>query len=50
MFAAPAGKDVAVTGVLLQEKAKVLYERLSRMLQRFFHPLRDLDHDLQCPS
>ena len=29
-------KDVAVTGVLLQEKAKLLHERLSRTLQRFF--------------
>ena len=28
MFSAAAGKDVPVTGVLLQEKAKLLYERL----------------------
>ena len=39
-------KDVPVTGVLLQEKAKLLYERLTRMLQRLFQPVRDLDHDL----
>ena len=28
MFSAAAGKDVRLTGVLLQEKAKLLYERL----------------------
>ena len=43
-------KDVAVTGVLLQEKTKLLYERLSRTLRCFFHEVRDLDHDLQRPS
>ena len=40
-------KDIAVTGVLLQERAKLLYERLSQILQRFFYAVWDLDHDLQ---
>ena len=41
MFSVPVGKYVAVTGVLLQEKARLLYEQLSRMLQRFFQALLD---------
>ena len=49
MFSVPAGKGIAVTGVLLQEKAKLLYERFSQTLQRFFHAVRDLDHNLQRP-
>ena len=43
-------KDAAVVGVLLQEKEKLLYEQLFHMLQHLLHPVRDLDHDLQCPS
>ena len=43
-------KYVAVTGVLLHEKTKLLYERLSQMLQSFFHAVRGLDYDLQRPS
>ena len=50
MFSAAAGKDVPVTRVLLQEKAKLLYERLFQMLQRLFQPVQDLDHILQHPS
>ena len=42
-------KDVAVTGILLQEKAKLLYKWLSRTLQRFFYAVWDLDHNLQRP-
>ena len=45
-----SGKRCLVTGVLLQEKAKLLYEWLSLMLQCLFQPVRDLDHDLQRPS
>ena len=40
MFSVPAEKYVAVTGVLLQETTKLLYERLSRTLQHFFHPVQ----------
>ena len=35
-------KDVAVTGVLLQEKAKLLHEQLFQTLQHFFHAVLDL--------
>ena len=47
MFLTAAGKRRAVTAVLLQEKGKLLYERLFEMLQRLCHPVRDLDYDLQ---
>ena len=43
-------KDVVVTRVWQQEKAKLLHERLSQTLQCFFHAVRDLDHNLQRPS
>ena len=46
----PAGKYIVVTEVLLQEKAKLLYERLSWTLQRFFHPVRDLVDKIQRQS
>ena len=35
MFSAAAGKDFAVTEVLLQEKAKLLYERLPNATMPF---------------
>ena len=40
------GKDVLVTGVLLQENATLLYERLFTDAKHLFQPVRDLDHDL----
>ena len=39
-------KDVLVAGVLLQEKAKLLYERLYPDCTTPFQPVQDLDHDL----
>ena len=51
MCSAAVGKDVPVTGVLLQEKAKLLYERLfAEMLGRLIQPVQDFDHNLQRPS
>ena len=47
MFSAAAGKDFAVTGDLLQGKAKLLYERLYPKATTPFHPPQDFDHDLQ---
>ena len=43
-------KYAAVTGVLLQEKVKLLYKRLFPTPQRFLQAVQDLDHDLQRPS
>ena len=47
MFSAAAGKDVLVIEVVLQEKAKLLYERLFPHATKPFQPVRELDHDLQ---
>ena len=47
MVSAAAGKDVLVAGVLLQEKAKLLYERLFPNATAPFQPVRNLVHDLQ---
>ena len=44
-----SGKKTFCVG-LLHEKAKLLYKQFFRMLQCFFHALRDLDHNLQHPS
>ena len=44
-------KDIPVTGILLQEKAKLLYERIfpdaTTPFSAIFPPVRDLDNDLQ---
>ena len=32
-----------------RRKQSCCMDDFSRMLQRLFHPVRDLDHDLQCP-
>ena len=45
MFSAATEKDILVTGVLLQEKANVLYELLFPDATMPFLPVQDLDHD-----
>ena len=50
MFLAAAGKNVPVTGVLLQELKQSYCMSVSRMLQCLFLSVRGLDDDLQRPS
>ena len=50
VFGPSEKKTLAVTGVLLREKAKLLYKQFSQMLQHLFHAGWNLDHDLQHSS
>ena len=42
--------NVPVTGVLLQKKSKLLYERLFPDATTPFHPVQDFADDLDCQS